>query len=60
MKKMCIRDSSSVLTGDIIGARGEYSSVEEVVIRGSSIRLNEEYTYNYCTIGGDVYKRQIM
>ena len=51
LKKLEITDSS-VLTGDIIGARGEYSSVEEVVIRGSSIRLNEEYTYNYCTIGG--------
>ncbi len=41
-----------MLTGDIIGARGGYASVEEVVIHGSSIRLNEEYTYNYCTIGG--------
>ena len=51
LKKLEITDST-VLTGDIIGARGEYSSVEEVVIRGSSIRLNEEYTYNYCTIGG--------
>ena len=51
LKKLEITDSS-VLTGDIIGARGEYSSVEEVVIRGSSIRLNDEYTYNYCTIGG--------
>ena len=51
LKKLEITDSS-VLTGDIIGARGEYSSVEEVVIRGSNIRLNEEYTYNYCTIGG--------
>ena len=44
--------NSTVLTGDIIGARGGYSSVEEVVIHGSSIRLNDEYTYNYCTIGG--------
>ena len=43
---------STVLTGDIIGARGGYSSVEEVVIHDSSIRLNDEYTYNYCTIGG--------
>ena len=51
LKKLEITNST-VLTGDIIGARGEYSSVEEVVIRGSSIRLNEEYTYNYCTIGG--------
>ena len=51
LKKLEITDST-VSTGDIIGARGEYSSVEEVVIRGSSIRLNEEYTYNYCTIGG--------
>ena len=51
LKKLEITDST-VLTGDIIGARGEYSSVEEIVIRGSSIRLNEEYTYNYCTIGG--------
>ena len=51
LKKLEITDST-VLTGDIIGARGEYSSVEEVVIRGSSIRLNDEYTYNYCTIGG--------
>lgn len=51
LKKLEITDSS-VLTGDIIGARGEYSSVEEIVIRGSSIRLNEEYTYNRCTIGG--------
>ena len=41
-----------MLTGDIIGARGEYASVEEIVIRGSSIRLNEEYPYNRCTIGG--------
>ena len=41
-----------MLTGDIIGARGEYSSVEEIVIRGSIIRLNDEYTYNRCTIGG--------
>ena len=44
--------NSTVLTGDIIGARGGYSSVDEVVIHGSSIRLNDEYTYNYCTIGG--------
>ena len=51
LKKLEITDSI-VLTGEIIGARGEYSSVEEIVIRGSSIRLNDEYTYNYCTIGG--------
>ena len=51
LKKLEITDST-VLTGDIIGARGEYASVEEIVIRGSSIRLNEEYTYNRCTIGG--------
>ena len=51
LKKLEITDST-VLTGDIIGARGEYSSVEEIVIRGSSIRLNDEYTYNRCTIGG--------
>ena len=51
LKKLEITDST-VLTGDIIGARGEYSSVEEIVIRGGSIRLNDEYTYNYCTIGG--------
>ena len=51
LKKLEITDST-VLTGDIIGARGGYSSVDEVVIRGSSIRLNDEYTYNYCTIGG--------
>ena len=51
LKKLEITDSS-VLTGDIIGARGEYSSVEEIVIRGSIIRLNDEYTYNRCTIGG--------
>ena len=44
--------NSTVLTGDIIGARGGYSSVEEIVIRGSIIRLNDEYTYNRCTIGG--------
>ena len=51
LKKLEITDST-VLTGDIIGARGDYSSVEEVVIHGSSIRLNDAYTYNYCTIGG--------
>ena len=51
LKKLEIT-GSTVLTGDIIGARGEYSSVEEIVIRGSSIRLNDAYTYNYCTIGG--------
>ena len=51
LKRLEITDST-VLTGDIIGARGGYSSVEEVVIHGSSIRLNDEYTYNYCTIGG--------
>ena len=51
LKKLEITNST-VLTGDIIGARGEYSSVEEIVIRGSSIRLNEEYPYNRCTIGG--------
>ena len=51
LKRLEITDST-VLTGDIIGARGEYSSVEEIVIRGSRIRLNDEYTYNYCTIGG--------
>ena len=51
LKKLEITDST-VLTGDIIGARGGYSSVEEVVIHDSSIRLNDEYTYNYCTIGG--------
>ena len=51
LKKLEITDST-VLTGDIIGARGEYSSVEEIMIRGSSIRLNDEYPYNYCTIGG--------
>ena len=51
LKKLEIT-GSTVLTGDIIGARGDYSSVEEVVIHGSSIRLNDEYTYNYCTIGG--------
>ena len=51
LKKLEITNST-VLTGDIIGARGEYSSVEEVVIHDSSIRLNDEYTYNYCTIGG--------
>ena len=51
LKKLEITDST-VLTGDIIGARGEYSSVEEIVIRGSRIRLNDAYTYNYCTIGG--------
>ena len=51
LKKLEITDST-VLTGDIIGARGGYSSVEEVVIHDSSIRLNDAYTYNYCTIGG--------
>ena len=51
LKKLEITDST-VLTGDIIGARGGYSSVDEVVIHGSSIRLNDAYTYNYCTIGG--------
>ena len=51
LKRLEITDST-VLTGDIIGARGEYSSVEEIVIRGSSIRLNDEYPYNRCTIGG--------
>ena len=51
LKKLEIT-GSTVLTGDIIGARGDYSSVEEVVIHGSSIRLNDGYTYNYCTIGG--------
>ena len=51
LKKLEITNSD-VLTGDIIGARGGYSSVEEVVIHDSSIRLNEEYTYNRCTIGG--------
>ena len=51
LKKLEITNST-VLTGDIIGARGGYSSVEEVVIHGSSIRLNDEYSYNYCTIGG--------
>ena len=51
LKKLEITNST-VLTGDIIGARGGYSSVDEVVIHGSSIRLNDEYTYNYCTIGG--------
>ena len=51
LKRLEITDST-VLTGDIIGARGGYSSVDEVVIHGSSIRLNDEYTYNYCTIGG--------
>ena len=51
LKKLEIT-GSTVLTGDIIGARGDYSSVEEVVIHDSSIRLNDEYTYNYCTIGG--------
>ena len=51
LKKLEIT-GSTVLTGDIIGARGGYSSVEEVVIHDSSIRLNDAYTYNYCTIGG--------
>ena len=51
LKKLEITNST-VLTGDIIGARGGYSSVEEIVIHDSSIRLNDEYTYNYCTIGG--------
>ena len=51
LKRLEITDST-VLTGDIIGARGEYSSVEAIVIRGSIIRLNDEYTYNRCTIGG--------
>ena len=51
LKRLEITDST-VSTGDIIGARGEYSSVEEIVIRGSIIRLNDEYTYNRCTIGG--------
>ena len=51
LKKLEIT-GSTVLTGDIIGARGGYSSVEEVVIHDSSIRLNDEYPYNYCTIGG--------
>ena len=51
LKKLEITNST-VLTGDIIGARGGYSSVDEVVIHGSRIRLNDEYTYNYCTIGG--------
>ena len=51
LKKLEITDST-VLTGDIIGARGGYSSVEEVVIHDSSILLNDAYTYNYCTIGG--------
>ena len=51
LKKLEITNST-VLTGDIIGVRGGYSSVEEVVIHDSSIRLNDEYAYNYCTIGG--------
>ena len=51
LKRLEITDST-VLTGDIIGARGGYSSVEEVVIHDSRIRLNDAYTYNYCTIGG--------
>ena len=54
LKKLEITNST-VLTGDIIGARGGYSSVDEVVIHGSSIRLNDEYTYNYCTIGGGTH-----
>ena len=54
LKKLEITDST-VLTGDIIGARGGYSSVEEVVIHDSSIRLNDAYTYNYCTIGGGTH-----
>ena len=51
LKKLEITDST-VLTGDIIGAIGQYASVDEIAIHGSSIRLNEEYTYNRCTIGG--------
>ena len=51
LKKLEITDST-VLTGYTIGAIGQYSSVDEIAIHGSSIRLNEEYTYNRCTIGG--------
>ena len=51
LKKLEITNST-VLTGDIIGAIGQYASVDEIAIHGSSIRLNEEYTYNRCTIGG--------
>ena len=51
LKKLEITDST-VLTGYTIGAIGQYASVDEIAIHGSSIRLNEEYTYNRCTIGG--------
>ena len=51
LKKLEITDST-VLTGYTIGAIGQYASVDEIAIHGSSIRLNDEYTYNYCTIGG--------
>ena len=54
LKKLEITNST-VLTGDIIGARGGDSSVEEIVIHDSSIRLNDEYAYNYCTIGGGTH-----
>ena len=54
LKKLEIT-GSTVLTGDIIGARGGDSSVEEIVIHDSSIRLNDEYAYNYCTIGGGTH-----
>ena len=51
LKKLEITDST-VLTGYTIGAIGQYASVDEIAIHGSSIRLNEEYAYNRCTIGG--------
>ena len=50
LKRLEITDST-VVTGDFIGASGTYASVEEIVIHGSSIRLNDEKSDNYCTIG---------
>ena len=50
LKKLEITDST-VVTGDIIGVRGGYSSVEEIVIRNSNISLDSTDPYNSYSIG---------
>ena len=50
LKRLEITDST-VVTGDVIGGKGDSSSVDEIVIRSSNISLDSRDIYNRYSIG---------
>ena len=50
LKRLEITDST-VVTGDVIGGKGDRSSVDEIVIRSSNIGLDSRDIYNRYSIG---------